>query len=194
MIYAKHGRTFTVLALTFTLGLLGPTSTVLADNPVLWDDLYVESFGGDASWDSATNIDTGFPFYEGSFAVGIAVQLGGFLWVNVDNPADSGIFPGPLPITFIDDNIEFDDGGVITTLDIVLDVDALGQGHVNISNVSFGTFGGEQITGVKVGAPGVTFATDPGTIELMGTNVPEPTTLALCGLAAIPFLSARRRR
>ena len=154
-----------------------------AENPVNWH-FDVTSNGADASWDSSSFVDS-WPEYDYDYEITVfEVELSVSGWLDLTgefDPADligSGTASGPPPVVFFNESV--DEPGVIA-LDININIDASGYGHATLSNVTLGTFLGQDLEAIRIG----------GNLDLIG--VPEPMSLLLV-LTGVGFLAARRRQ
>ncbi len=169
-------------ALAALMCLLCWNSTVRAVNPADWT-FSLETHGQNVSWQSPTNVDAGFAQYAYQYQITqFDVQLGGILWQNGlpllgTDVSGSGVSAGGLPVTVLSGVYSDATTGSSATLDI--GVDAGGAGHASITDITFGSFLGTPITGVRTA----------GTMQIQG--VPEPTTLVW---AAAGILGLRRRK
>ncbi len=95
-----------------------------------------------------------------------------------------------------------DDGGDPTSFLITLDIDENGFAVLALSDITLGTFSGNQITAIRMGELGIAGSnTNPGgpgsltTTTVPGVVIPEPTSaLFLASLAAGAGAVVRRRR
>jgi len=159
-------------------------STAKAENPANWT-FSLETYGGDASWDSTTNVDTGYPQYDYTWQMDYAdVQMVGIGWydilgyIPVDEKSGSGTASG-LPFDILNEHDE--EPGVIA-YDIHAYVDTSGFGHISLTNIDFGSVGDYPVEGFRLG----------GEATVTGV-VPEPATIALLGLGSLSLIRRKRR-
>lgn len=156
-----------------------------AENPVAWD-FFVQTTGGDASWASPTQLDTGFPDHNYSYTLeqldllldfGVAEVWQSFLsQVPTEQQSGSGSFAA-LPVSFLDALVAEGELSVNASVGI----DEFGQGYADLSDVQLGEALGFTIAGIRIGG------------DIQVTAVPEPTSVfALMGIGAAVL--GRRRK
>jgi hypothetical protein len=168
-----------ICALVMLLATFG--SIAKAENPVNTSfDLL--TYGSPTSWDSPTNVDTGYPQYDYTWRIDYAdLQVDGDEWSTImgylPETSGSGTEPG-LPFVIADDH-----WGATGIFDVntYTHVDAEGWGHISVTDISFGQVGPSTVTGFRYG----------GTATVEG--VPEPATVCLLGLGGLAMLSRKPR-
>ena len=162
-----------ICALVMLLAAFG--STAKAENP-LNTSFDVLTFGPPAFWDSATNVDTGYPQYDYTWQTNYEDLLIDGDWYPRDLESDSGTAYG-LPFDILN---ELDEEPGIIAYDIHAYVGTLGFGHISLTNIVFGSVGGHPVEGLRLGGE--------ATVE----GVPEPATLSFLALGSLALLRKRR--
>jgi hypothetical protein len=160
-------RNLSILALVVVVCLLAAVAIVQAANPVTWviDDL--TTTGGDVFWTSPTFVDPIHTSYNYTYNITKVEAKSLFIWVDVTGSLDpnsligSGTEPGPCPIEMY--NEAFSEPGVLDAT-VHAYADSSGYGHMNMTGISFGSYGGLPISGLRISA----------SIEVEGNTPPEP--------------------
>jgi len=175
-------KLITICLLVVLMAVLAPTAKAVAENPAEWS-FSLETYEGDVSWISSTNVITGYPQYEYSWQLDYAdLQVFGSWYsilgyVDVDEYSGSGTESG-LPFIVLDDDLG-EEGAF--TAHVLAGVDEDGYGYANMTNVVFGSFEGYGVTGFRCGG------------DATVTGVPEPATICLLGLGALSLISRKKR-
>jgi hypothetical protein len=172
-------RLILICSLVVLVAALASTAKATAVNPAEWD-FSLESYGSDDFWTSSTNVYTGYPQYDYVWELTYAELYLNNIWFNVlgyiDPPSGSGSANG-LPFDVLDQG--YLESGIFG-VDLHCYVDGSGFGHVDATNVYFGSFGIFSVDGFKGGG------------HVTVTAVPEPATVLLLGLGALALLRKRR--
>jgi hypothetical protein len=126
-----------------------------AVNPANWSTGLITTTGDDVSWMSPTTVTTGLANYDWTYQI-VSVEARSFgIWFNITSqledegiPLAGGDSEGGLPFILVDESL--DESG--TSADFLIQVDATGRGMASITNVTFGTFGGFPVTGIRASA------------------------------------------
>ncbi len=136
--------------------------------------------GEDTCWDSPTRVCTGDPEYEWTLEVTQGdMRISGLGWipgVPPDGISGSGIEPG-LPFG----SCEWVEEPGVFAANICEGVDAFGCGYASMTDVTFGSISGLDVTGFRMG----------GNVIVEG--IPEPATVCLLGLGGLILLRRKRR-
>ncbi len=173
-------------------GAIGMSSIAQAANPVAWT-FSAFTDGSDDSWTSPTSIDTGFDQYSVDYEITVIdIQTNKGLFVLADliffgldpNSLLGSEVVGELPQTLYTGAVDFSGTGA----DVILGINGTGQGYASLANVVLGTvnlplLGDTEIQSLAIG----------GTINAIGSNIPEPASLLLIGSVAMPLMMRRRR-
>lgn len=181
--------------LALTLGLCILSSMAVAENPANWSFNRQEvSHGGTLNWTSPTAVDNTFNRYDYTYAITeVRIDLGGFLgWFDVTDQLDpatltgSGGEDGTLPLIISNTPISQQGSELGMTYDLQanmsMSVDASGYGHLDVTDVTLLINGNPSAMQVS------------GTMDVTGSQVPEPCTMALLGAAGVAVLARRRKR
>ncbi|MFC1738739.1 PEP-CTERM sorting domain-containing protein [Planctomycetota bacterium] len=170
-----------IIIFTLAVSLAALVSIVKADIQVnVSFDL--ETHGGNDSWTSTPNVDTGYPQYDYEWQINyVDLELDNSFWTSILGyiPVTSGSGTAyELPFVISDDHWE--ETGVFNC-DVYSYVDNGGWGHVSVTNVNFGQVESYEVTGLRFGG------------DATVTAVPEPATVSMFALGGLVFFAKRRR-
>jgi hypothetical protein len=167
-----------------------------AANPANWTFSNVTvSNGGSTNWTSSTAVDNTFNHYDFMYnitRVDMEVEVFSIkMWQDVTSYIDpsylsgSGGEDGTLPLVISNQHVAqsgTDPFPYNIVADLNMSVDASGYGHFDITNVTL------EVNGSP------TRMRFTGTMDVTGSQVPEPCTLAVLGCAAAGLIARRRNR